>query len=248
MVEDEHSERLVPAVHRNPFLTLIVILTSLSFIYAITCLEKGHPVYDWIKEWQTLLTGAGAIFAAYATIKQLKLGDTLANKRHETILANQRLPDALLIDRHVPKLIDKIQTNSWLLERSVDTYLQALEREEDNEIMENNLRRVGTAKENLSMAVAPEVIEPFEYLVSNAIPYNASRLQGCINKMFFQLEYDLGLRRIILRGDSGYNPTAVRNNRDIAMYDAESMRELSKSIVEELMFDLQALSEQYPLS
>lgn len=42
--------------------------------------------FDWIKSWQTLLTGILAVAAAFFTIQQMRSSDELAMKRHEELM------------------------------------------------------------------------------------------------------------------------------------------------------------------
>lgn len=64
-----------------------------------------------IKEWQTLITGLIAIFAAYVTVQQMRLSDAAQEKRHADVLAIGYRHDALKVQQALDP--NAIQLADW---------------------------------------------------------------------------------------------------------------------------------------
>lgn len=174
MIDDEHSERLFPAVHRSPISTLVITLSSVSFVWAITYLGKGHPVYDWINDWQTLLTGVGAIFAAYITVRQLRHSDRLQQKMHMQTLSLQRKSDALLISREIPTIINEIRMKSLVVTFAVKGHMLLLDTHSSYQGDREDLEKIRLRTDEAKTALGSDAFKPILHLVDGELLKSAT--------------------------------------------------------------------------
>ncbi|PWV97729.1 hypothetical protein DFR52_106254 [Hoeflea marina] len=91
---------LVPTV----FIGMVVLIAVLG--------NPGDPWFEFLKEWQTLITGALAVIAAWLTIGQMARVDREQARRHEELMSISLRKDALKLDRFLVVLRSNIATIS----------------------------------------------------------------------------------------------------------------------------------------
>lgn len=65
------------------------IIAIAAMIFITTFGQRGDPWYDWIAQWDTLITGIFAVVAAAWTVRQMSITDRHAERRHTELVGLQ---------------------------------------------------------------------------------------------------------------------------------------------------------------
>ncbi|MGO7870580.1 hypothetical protein AB9F42_33645 [Rhizobium leguminosarum] len=85
---------------RGALLACLAVVTFMTLVPPAAFGGPPQPLWIFLEKFQTLITGIAAVFAAYATVRQMQVTDQAAQARHDEILRTAKNNDKEARERH----------------------------------------------------------------------------------------------------------------------------------------------------
>ena len=219
----------------------------------------GDPWRNAIMDFQTLITGGLAVYAAYATIRQMQNSDKRSDKRHEELVRLSLRAEALEIDR----ALSPTATGVRVTYREIQNYSHSLDLlapigdNIDFEGLDVVLVNIQTTAGKLVERLAVFKVETTARLLGGSLTFHinglrvdATFLQARANYAKTRIAYELSLTQQYLDDPSSLAKAllekATEQRREV-MEEVVAVLEYIALSCEELLESLSKLAHTYDL-
>ncbi len=173
--------------------THVVVIILAATLPAAMFGEPGDGYFEFLKEFQTLLTGLLAVGAAAYTISEMIKSDAKQEQRHREMVEISMLPSKLAVARvaeYLPKSLrhycEQFRLFSELLDK--DTLQPAWDKESVRQVI-----RACMSAHNLRKDLLSERVTSCHYLFDHDVMQNLEELRGWSGSLLARLPDDFAM-------------------------------------------------------